>query len=98
MAELTLIATTIAQPGRIDEVRSAMTKLVEPSRREPGCLEYVMHRSLSNPDAVVFYERWESSGHLEAHTLTEHFLECMKAIEGMTAEVVLEELVKDDAG
>lgn len=96
MPELALIATTIALPEHYDEVRSAMARLVEPSRAEPGCLEYVMHRSLTRPNAVVFFERWESREHLEAHTRTAHFLECMAAIEGKTEDAILEELVRID--
>ncbi len=94
MPELALIATTIAHPEHYDEVRAAMARLVEPSRAEPGCLEYVMHRSLTRPNALVFFERWKSKEHLEAHTRTTHFLECMEALAGLTEETILEELVR----
>ena len=95
MTELTHIAKTVAKKEFAEKVRAEMAKLVEPSRRESGCLEYVMHRSVSDAAVIVFVERWESGDHLEAHTRTDHFKACMAAIEGMTAEVELQELVRE---
>ncbi len=92
MPELTVIARTVAKPGTLDKLRAEMAKLVEPTRREPGCLEYVMHCSLEDPSAIVFYERWESAGHLQAHTETAHFRTCMAAIAEMTERVEIERL------
>ncbi|HRX50602.1 MAG TPA: putative quinol monooxygenase [Candidatus Krumholzibacteria bacterium] len=89
MPELTLIATTVAKPAHADAVAAAMARLVAPTRREPGCLEYVMHRGADDPTRIVFYERWESDAHLDAHTRTPHFLECMEAIDGLTDTVEL---------
>jgi len=89
MPELTLIATTIARPASADRVAAAMARLVTPTRREAGCLEYVMHRGVDEPERIVFYERWTSDAHLEAHTRTPHFLACMEAIEGLTERVEL---------
>lgn len=91
MPELTLIATTLARPEAAERVAVEMAKLIAPTRREPGCLEYVMHRGLDEPRRIVFYERWRSAEHLEAHTRTEHFRDCMAAIDGLTETV---ELVK----
>lgn len=98
MPELTLIATTVARPEAAAQVADAMARLVEPTRREPGCLEYVMHRGADDPARIVFYERWESDAHLEAHTRTPHFLDCMEAIDGLTVRTELVRLRAVDAG
>jgi quinol monooxygenase YgiN len=95
MPELTLIAKTVAKAEFAEQVRAAMARLVEPSRAEPGCLQYVMHRGIEDPAIIVFVERWASADHLQAHTHTDHFKACMAAIDGMTAESELLELIRE---
>ena len=57
----TVIAILEAKPGCEDALEAALKKVVEPSRAEPACLEYRMHRSLDNPAQFIFYENWLSN-------------------------------------
>lgn len=95
MPELTLIAKTVAKPDAVETVRAELAKLVAPTHREDGCLEYVMHHSLSDPAVFVFVERWASKAHLEAHLQTAHFQAFLAATEGLVDDIVLDELEKD---
>ena len=94
MSELTVVATTVARPEAAERVLTELNRLVEPTRREDGCLEYVMHRSLDDPAVFVFVERWASEAHLRAHMTTDHFRACMAAIEKLTVRVVIDKLVR----
>jgi len=69
---LTVIASMKAAPGKEDELRSALTSLVAPTRREEGFVDYDLHESIEEPGVFYFYENWESAGHLEAHLATPH--------------------------
>jgi quinol monooxygenase YgiN len=51
------------------------------TRKEPGCIAYDLHGSVSDPDTFVFVERWESHDHLAAHRLTPH-LKAWRALSG----------------
>src|SRR4051794_27492093 len=69
---VTLTATVKARPGQEDAVKEALLSLVEPTRKEPGCLCYNLHQSESDPTQFMFYQQWASKGALEAHGTTPH--------------------------
>lgn len=69
---LTVIAYMKAASGKEDELREALTSLVEPTNQEEGCLNYDLHESIEEPGLFFFYENWESAEHLEAHRSAPH--------------------------
>ena len=89
MSHLTVVATVTAGPGYEDEVGEILKKLIEPTRKEEGCIDYDFHRSIENPAVYVFYENWTSKAHLDRHLETPHIKECQAALEGKTASTDL---------
>ena len=73
-----LTAMVKAKPGQEDAVKEALLALVEPTRKEPGCLCYNLHQSKSDPTQFMFYEQWASKDALDAHGKMPH----MKALGG----------------
>ncbi len=73
-----LTAMVTAKPGQEDAVKTALLSLVEPTRKEPGCLCYNLHQSKADPTHFMFYEQWASKEDLSAHGKTPH----MKALGG----------------
>ena len=69
---VTLTASVKARPGQEDAVKEALLSLVEPTRKEPGCLLYNLHQSKADPTQFMFYERWASQEALDAHGKTPH--------------------------
>jgi quinol monooxygenase YgiN len=69
---LTVIAHMRAQPGREQDLRDALTALVEPTSKEEGYVNYDLHQSVDDPAVFFFYENWESAQALEAHLATPH--------------------------
>ena len=45
---------------------------VEPSRAEPGCIEYHMLRDKEDPTLFIFYEIWASQADLDRHSNLPH--------------------------
>ena len=45
---------------------------MEATRREPGCILYDLHASVTDPERVVFIEQWQSRDAFEAHLKTAH--------------------------
>ncbi len=68
-----------AKPGKEEELRSAALALVEPTRKEEGCLQYDLHVQLADPAWLVFYENWSSVEHLDRHGASAH-LQAFRAI------------------
>ena len=72
---LTVIAHMKALPGKEQELRSELEKLVEPTLAEDGCVNYDLHVAVDDPGTFFFYENWTSPGHLEAHLANSHLVE-----------------------
>ena len=64
---LTLIAYLKAKPEKREALQKVLSGFVAPTRREPGCLEYQLHRSADDPDVFMFYEIWQSREILDEH-------------------------------
>ena len=89
MSYLTVVATVTAKSGLEEEVGSTLAKLVEPTLKEDGCINYDLHKSIENPAVYVFHENWESRAHLDKHLETEHIKACQAALEGKTESTEL---------
>jgi quinol monooxygenase YgiN len=65
--KLTVVARIRAKPGLEQVVREALTALVEPTRKESGCINYDLHQSLDDKTLFMFYENWTSKKDLDKH-------------------------------
>lgn len=70
---LYLISTAYLRPGTRDACLEHAHAIIAASRKEPGCISYDAHTSVTDPDRIVLVERWESRAALDAHFQTEHF-------------------------
>ncbi|RVW02565.1 putative quinol monooxygenase [Rhodococcus spongiicola] len=75
MSNLHVVATIPAKPGSEDTVRTALTTLVDASRREDGCVSYDLYESTSTPGTFVVVEVWTDQHALDAHMKMPHFQE-----------------------
>ena len=62
-----LVVSIDALPGRGDEFAQVFAKRCEDSRKDAGCLQFEIFRSVSNPDKFALLELWESQAALDAH-------------------------------
>jgi quinol monooxygenase YgiN len=87
MAEmLTVVAEMKAKPGREEDLRKAVLALIEPTRREDGCVQYDLHRHTDDPGRFVFYENWKSPAHLARHAASPHLTAFDKIAGDLLAE------------
>ncbi len=70
-----LAVTWVANPGHEEEVAQIFGKLEAASRKEPGCLMYVVHRHKDDPRTFFIYEQYKDDAALQAHKETAHFQE-----------------------
>jgi len=92
MAKLTIVANIIANPDKIDLVKTELEKLVEPTRAEAGCINYDLHQDNDNPAHFMFYENWESRELWQNHSANKHLIAYRAATEGAVAEFTLNEM------
>jgi quinol monooxygenase YgiN len=72
-AMVTAVAIARAKPGQEEELGRRMMALITPTLAEPGCINYDLHRSNTDPAVWIFYENWRSQADLDAHMQTEHY-------------------------
>ncbi|MGH9554192.1 MAG: putative quinol monooxygenase [Terriglobales bacterium] len=70
-----LVVSWIAKPGKEEEVGRLFGKLQGESRKEPGCLLYVVQHHQQEHARFLVYEQYHDDAALEAHRATKHFLE-----------------------
>lgn len=65
--ELVGVATFTAKTGKSDALRKALSDLLEPTRREEGCLHYTLNESLNNPNVFTMIERFKNRNAFDFH-------------------------------
>jgi quinol monooxygenase YgiN len=62
-----------AAAGREHDLERELRALIEPTRKEPGCLAYQLHRDIAHPGKFMFYEKFKSQVALDEHVNSDHF-------------------------
>ena len=70
---IVLAVVWVARPTHEDEVAEIFRKLEADSRREPGCLMYIVHRHKDDPARFFIYEQYRDDAALQAHRDAPHF-------------------------
>lgn len=62
-----VIAAFRAKPGKEDALREATLAIVEPTRKEAGCIQFVVLEDTSAPGTFFIRESWKDQAALDAH-------------------------------
>lgn len=81
---LRVVARITALPEHVNEVRSLLETLIEPTRNEAGCISYELLQNKADPTDFTFVEEWASDQTMDAHLGTEH----IKTVIGGTAAML----------
>lgn len=85
MAEVRVIARSVARRGKENQLRELLRGMLAPTRAESGCQLYELYESDSK-GRFYFYETWESQAALDQHASSPHF----KHLEQTVGELVQE--------
>lgn len=67
-----VVARIVARPGKVEELRAVLQGLVEPTRKEPGCITYELLQNKNDATDFTFVEEWCSEADLDAHLQSPH--------------------------
>lgn len=67
-----VVARVTARPDKVDDLRAVLSGLIEPTRKEPGCIHYELLQNNADPTDFTFVEEWESDAALDAHLASAH--------------------------
>ena len=93
---LTIVARIKAKTGREEALAAELAKLVAPTLREEGCLQYDFHRDLEDPGNFLFFENWATKAQWEVHMETDHLKAYRAAAEDLVEVFELFQMEKVD--
>ena len=80
-----VVARVVALSDQVEEVKSVLLGLIEPTRKEEGCIVYELLQNQADPTDFTFVEEWESQALLEAHLASAHIEEAESQLNGLVA-------------
>lgn len=89
-----LAVTWLAKPGKEQETASLFLKLQAESRKEPGCVMYLVHQLTTDPRRFLVYEQYQNEAGLEAHRNSPHFLQYARKLLPKVGDRIQGELYK----
>jgi quinol monooxygenase YgiN len=66
-SDLIIIATAVAKPGRERELEQALREAAGPTRAQPGCIHFSLHRVKGNASTIIGFERWATEADHQRH-------------------------------
>jgi quinol monooxygenase YgiN len=90
--KISLIVKFQAKEEKLDCLKSELLKILEPTRKEFGCLLYELHQDLDNPTILMFYEIWENELAWKMHNTSKHITDFKVAIEDCVESVLINRL------
>ena len=70
--QLSLAVVIKAKEGHEEAVKKGCIGLLEPTRKEKGCINYTLHMDPNDKGRFMFYENWESKELWDIHLATPH--------------------------
>lgn len=67
-----VVARFLAKADKVEELKAALESLVEPTRKEEGCISYQIFQNNNDPNEFTFFEEWASQDAINAHFTTSH--------------------------
>ena len=80
---LRVVARLVAFPDKVAELKSLLLIIIEPTRKEKGCIKYELLQNQADPTDFTFVEEWESADLLELHLGSTHIQEAVQKLEGL---------------
>ncbi|MDR3718376.1 MAG: putative quinol monooxygenase [Bryobacteraceae bacterium] len=81
-----VIAHFTARPETAAEVREVVTGFIAPTRKEAGCISYVLMQNDADPLEFTFVEEWASNDALNTHLQTPHLTGGSAKLAGLLAK------------
>lgn len=75
---VSVLAIFISKNGLEDKLKEELIKLLEPTRKEQGCINYDLHQSTDDINYFFLYENWQTQETLSAHLKSKHLQEFLQ--------------------
>jgi quinol monooxygenase YgiN len=79
-----VVARVQANADQVEAVRQILVGLIQPTRDEPGCMNYMLLQNEGDPTDFTFVELWRDAAAFKAHLETAHFKSAAERLNGLT--------------
>lgn len=69
-----IIAKQVIKAGKADEFIEITKALIEGSKNEEGCIEYILYRDQKDSNIFHFVEKWKDMDAITAHKSAAHYV------------------------
>lgn len=80
-----VVARIVARPDKVEELRALLMSLIEPTRKEPGCIAYELLQNKADETDFTFVEEWQDDAALDAHLASPHVREALSKTPALLA-------------
>lgn len=80
-----VVARIVARPDKVEELRALLMSLIEPTRKEPGCIAYELLQNKADETDFTFVEEWQDDAVLDAHLASPHVREALSKAPALLA-------------
>ncbi|CAM3462507.1 putative quinol monooxygenase [Arcobacter aquimarinus] len=95
MKNIVIVATIKVKKGFKDEVYNELLQLHKATHEfDEGCIQYDLHKDLTDEDSFTFVETWENQELLSLHETKEHFKNFVSKIENKIDGLTINKLEK----
>lgn len=84
--DLIVIASAKAKPGKEADLERALREVGGPTRQQPGCVEFALHRRQDDKATLIGFERWASAAEHAQHLQGAHVAKLMGQMADILAE------------
>jgi len=91
---ITIITRILGRADKIDFLKHEFLKLIEMTRSESGCVQYELHQDNQNPALFLFFQKWLSRDHWQAHINNKHLKQCLENTNGAIEEITMNEMTE----
>lgn len=70
-------------PGKEEQLRNELNRVLEPTRAEPGCLRIHLYESVRGPLTWYIHSEWIDAAAFDAHVKLPHTVQFVSATEGL---------------
>lgn len=78
-----VVARIRAREGKDEALKTVLSALIAPSRRELACFQYDLLQNINDPRDFTFVERWETQKALDEHAASAHVKKAGEQLEGL---------------
>jgi quinol monooxygenase YgiN len=82
-ATVHVVARFVAKAGKEEALKTVLTQLIAPTRRELGCYQFDLLENQSAAGDLCFVERWEHQKSVDQHAASEHVKKALSQVEAL---------------